>query len=151
MGLLIVCKGADFSACAVDKVEIPADPDCNHEYTNACDTTCNLCGATRTVAHSYVDGFCSVCGARDLENNPYEITEYPVKDGLKGLYDLGGTDSIVNRSNSGAEVGGTTSLHKPENIGIDENYCTFSGNANTSRLFHSRCAVPCQVWETCPC
>ena len=31
---------------------------CNHQYTNACDNTCNLCGTTRTVInHNYNDCF----------------------------------------------------------------------------------------------
>ena len=37
-----------------------------HSYTNNCDTTCNECGATRTVIHTYTnncDVSCNVCGA----------------------------------------------------------------------------------------
>lgn len=38
-----------------------------HAYDNACDTTCNVCGATRTVgAHAYdndCDTTCNICGA----------------------------------------------------------------------------------------
>ena len=29
---------------------------CTHSYDNACDTTCNVCGATRKVTHSYDSG-----------------------------------------------------------------------------------------------
>lgn len=29
---------------------------CDHKYTNGCDTTCNACGATRTVNHSWDGG-----------------------------------------------------------------------------------------------
>ena len=40
---------------------------CTHEYDNACDATCNVCGAVRTVAdHVYdnaCDATCNVCGA----------------------------------------------------------------------------------------
>ena len=40
---------------------------CNHTYSNACDATCNTCGATRTPsAHVYsnnCDTTCNVCGA----------------------------------------------------------------------------------------
>ena len=37
-----------------------------HIYTNNCDTTCNVCGVTRTVIHTYTnncDASCNVCGA----------------------------------------------------------------------------------------
>ena len=40
-----------------------------HTYTNACDTTCNVCGATRSITHNYANATCTkaktctVCGA----------------------------------------------------------------------------------------
>ena len=33
-----------------------------HIYTNACDTSCNVCGETRTITHNYNNGICTVCG-----------------------------------------------------------------------------------------
>lgn len=44
-------------------------PSCTHQYTNACDTSCNLCGATRSITHNYAAATCTapqtckVCGA----------------------------------------------------------------------------------------
>ncbi len=38
-----------------------------HIYDNACDTSCNSCGATRTVSHVYsgaCDQYCNLCGAK---------------------------------------------------------------------------------------
>ena len=38
----------------------------NHDYENECDTTCGVCGATRTASHVYsgtCDQYCDVCGA----------------------------------------------------------------------------------------
>jgi len=38
-----------------------------HAYDNSCDTSCNVCGATRTVSHVYsgsCDQYCNVCGAK---------------------------------------------------------------------------------------
>ncbi len=38
----------------------------NHTYTNTCDTTCNACGASRTIKHNYTDNCdttCNICGA----------------------------------------------------------------------------------------
>ncbi len=40
-----------------------------HTYDNACDTSCNVCGTTRTVTHVYsgaCDTSCNVCGALRL-------------------------------------------------------------------------------------
>lgn len=44
------------------------DPDavCAHYYSNICDDTCNVCGATRTTTHEYnnaCDTVCNICGA----------------------------------------------------------------------------------------
>lgn len=39
---------------------------CEHVYDNACDTTCNECGAERTITHTYdndQDESCNICGA----------------------------------------------------------------------------------------
>ncbi|MBE6807554.1 MAG: hypothetical protein E7527_06100 [Ruminococcaceae bacterium] len=41
----------------------------NHTYDNACDASCNVCGATRTATHTYsgdCDTSCNVCGALRL-------------------------------------------------------------------------------------
>ena len=38
-----------------------------HTYDNTCDSTCNSCGATRTVTHTYsgaCDQYCDVCGEK---------------------------------------------------------------------------------------
>lgn len=49
------------------------DPTGKHTYDNACDTSCNVCGATRTITHTFGTGwkysgkghwhYCTVCGA----------------------------------------------------------------------------------------
>jgi len=42
--------------------DVPDEP-CAHEYDNACDAECNLCGETRTVGdHVWVNGACDICG-----------------------------------------------------------------------------------------
>ena len=44
--------------------------ECEHTYTNDCDTTCNKCNATREIEHTYTndcDTTCNVCnGAREV-------------------------------------------------------------------------------------
>ena len=61
--------------CGATKTETIAKAD--HTYSNSCDTDCNICGATRTITHSYStkwssDGSkhwhaCTVCGAKTDE------------------------------------------------------------------------------------
>ncbi len=58
------CEGAE-----VDKAE--------HTFDNACDAACNVCGATRSITHTYASEWskdatnhwhaCTVCGAKDAE------------------------------------------------------------------------------------
>ena len=50
---------------------------CGHAYDNVCDTTCNICGETRTVgAHVYdnaCDTTCNICGAvRTVDAHVYD-------------------------------------------------------------------------------
>ena len=55
-----------------EKIDLAA-----HTYTNACDTACNVCGATRTITHDYAETLtegetthwyaCSVCGDKKDE------------------------------------------------------------------------------------
>ena len=142
MGILIKCAGSTFAPkYVIDTVEIP-DVECEHEYDNACDAECNLCGATRAVTHDYVDGYCTICGKKD-PNKVWTIAEYPVKAGLKGLYDLGGTaeDSLVNHApephvNTAAEkIDGT--------YVVKDDYITFSGATNSTR-FHTYLRLPAE-------
>ena len=49
---------------------------CNHEYTSDCDTTCDICGATRTVdvehkVDDVCDKDCNVCGAAVTPTHKY--------------------------------------------------------------------------------
>lgn len=47
---------------------------CEHTWTNDCDTTCNKCGATRTITHTYdfdCDPTCNICGATRTANCSY--------------------------------------------------------------------------------
>ena len=46
----------------------------NHSYDNACDTTCNICGETRSTTHTYggsCDTTCNVCGATRSSTNSH--------------------------------------------------------------------------------
>ena len=45
-----------------------------HTYSNSCDTTCNTCGATRSVSHTYsnaCDTSCNICGATRSVTHTY--------------------------------------------------------------------------------
>ena len=136
MGILIKCAGSTFAPkYVIDTVEIP-DIECEHEYDNACDAECNLCGATRAVTHNYVDGFCTICGKKD-PNKVWTIAEYPVTDGLKGLYDFGSATengSLYNHANP-ALVPTLTEITADGGKWTEEaNYATFSGNTNKCRV-----------------
>lgn len=55
-----------------------------HKYTNACDTSCNTCGATRTISHTYTnscDTSCNTCGYTRTITHSYK-TEWS-QDGSK--------------------------------------------------------------------
>ena len=62
-------------ACA-DKCEGHEPSACEHVYDNACDTDCNVCGATRTTTHAYdndCDTDCNVCGEeREVGEHAYD-------------------------------------------------------------------------------
>ncbi|MBQ3202918.1 MAG: carbohydrate binding domain-containing protein [Clostridia bacterium] len=50
-----------------------------HKYDNDCDTSCNVCGTTRTVTHTYsgsCDTSCNVCGALRLLINANHTYSY---------------------------------------------------------------------------
>lgn len=61
-----------------------------HTYTNACDKTCNVCKAARTVSHTYktvkkaatasANGYsykkCSVCAAQTTKQTYYKVTSF---------------------------------------------------------------------------
>ena len=65
---------------------------------------------------------------------PVTIADYPVTDGLKGLYDLGGTAeaTLVNHAPTPHINTADEKLESP--VVVSEDYCTFTGTANTSRF-----------------
>ena len=64
-------------ACEKDKCENAGDK-AEHTYDNACDVSCNVCGAERTVgAHTYdnaCDTTCNTCGATRTTSHDYADT-----------------------------------------------------------------------------
>ncbi len=83
-------KHEECSVCGIKRNENTVIPATNkHIYDNACDTTCNGCGKTRTITHSYkwiidkaencgVNGAkheeCTVCGAKRNTNTVITAT-----------------------------------------------------------------------------
>ena len=64
---------------------VSAAPECEHEYDNACDASCNKCGATRSVGDhvdANTDNKCDSCGA-DL--TPVDTSVAPA-DGTYKMY-----------------------------------------------------------------
>ena len=69
-GILGNDSGIEYPDGGGDNTGNGGDNACTHEYDNGCDTTCNLCGETRTVA-DHADGddedtLCDVCKKYDF-------------------------------------------------------------------------------------
>lgn len=58
---------------AANQIWTLESPECSHTYDNVCDTSCNNCGATRTITHTFSSSYdsnenthwkaCTICGA----------------------------------------------------------------------------------------
>lgn len=82
----------------------------------------------------YIIGKVDIPDVPDEPVEPVTIADYPVQDGLKGLYDLGGTAeaTLVNHA---PEPHINTADEKLESLAVvSEDYCTFTGVANKCRL-----------------
>lgn len=79
---------------------------CEHEYENACDATCNLCGDVRDASHEYKDTYfhgsthhwkrCAVCGEA-AEKAPYSVKDGACADcgkPLSKISDIDGTAGL---------------------------------------------------------
>ena len=88
-------KHQECTVCGAKKDENTTIPATNvHTYTNACDTTCNVCGNTRSISHTYQNGVCTVCGFEKNHTGVQEIDgqKYLYVDGKttrRGLYKIG--------------------------------------------------------------
>lgn len=68
------CKHSYTNACDASCNVCYARRTVKHSYTNACDTTCNVCNAKRTVKHTYTnncDATCNVCNAKRTAKHTY--------------------------------------------------------------------------------
>ena len=82
-------------------------PSHSHTYSNACDTSCNTCGATRSVSHTYsnaCDTSCNVCGkTRTAEK--HKITSYTFTNATTYPFSLSdGVYSSTNTANSSSST-----------------------------------------------
>ena len=69
------------TVCAGVLVTKLIEPTGKHTYDNTCDTKCNVCGAERTVEHTFGTGwkysgkghwhYCTICGAADVTKEHY--------------------------------------------------------------------------------
>ena len=97
----------------------------SHTYSNACDTTCNVCNAKRTVSgHKYsnsCDNNCNVCGAKRSVSHSYKTTGTTKatlsKDGkiVKKCSKCGGTT--------------TTTIKKIKTVKLSATSYTYNGKA----------------------
>ena len=68
-----------------------------HSYDNNCDTTCNVCGAERTIYHDWsnLDGICKVCSAECAHEDTYNNLIRPVQN-ADGTWGKGKIVKICN-------------------------------------------------------
>ena len=103
---------------------------CTHSYDNSCDPNCNLCGATRTVKHSYNEG---------------EVTTAPTctKEGVKTFTCTGcgaTTTEAVAKTSHTYDEGKVTTAPTCTKDGVKTFTCSGCGATNTetvSKLGHS--------------
>ncbi len=63
------CSHTYDNACDTTCNKCGATRSTSHTYTNACDTSCNTCGYTRSITHTYsseCDELCNICGAKRI-------------------------------------------------------------------------------------
>ena len=86
----------------------------------------------------------------DVPAEPKTIADYPVQDGLQGLYDLGEDYGLVNENDlwSPINYAPTDAYYQPTdtpqfagNCNIEENYVTFSGKGSDARM-HTYLRIP---------
>ncbi len=116
-----------------------------HDYDNACDTTCNTCGYTRTITHSYKTEWdndsaqhwhsCSVCGdAKDVAEHQFDddrdetcnVCQY-----VRTVYVVGDTDGSDKIDKDDA-IYLLMATFFPEDYPLDQN-CDFDGNGTVNK------------------
>ncbi len=108
---------------------------CEHSYDNTCDTSCNLCGATRTVTHSWGAITsndtqhwykCSVCGQeKDRENHH------------------GGTATCKDKANCvdcGKQYGDLAQCSYTAEV-TETKYLKAAATCNTKAIYYKSCPV----------
>ncbi len=100
---------------------------CPHSYSNACDKTCNLCNATRTVgAHRYTnncDTTCNICNATRRINHAYR--DYVTKATLSK------NGKIVRKCSVCSSVYRTTTVYYAKTIKLSATSYTYNGKTKT--------------------
>ncbi len=109
-----------------------------HKYDNACDKTCNVCGATRTVpSHVYTnacDTDCNVCGAKRTVTHTYSTAYDAVCDVCGHIREsvirpsLGSTKHTVTDTTVGKITAGLTIESLLVNLDGGENCKVYNGS-----------------------
>ncbi len=134
---------------------------CTHKYTNTCDTTCDLCGATRTVTHNFAkrtvvkattsrNGYilteCSLCGKDKSKSTIY----YPKNISLSGVnYAYSGkviTPKVVVKNSAGQTIASkyytVTYARGRKNVGRYAVTIKFKGNYSGSKTLYFNILPP---------
>ncbi len=117
----IVC-----SVITQKQTTIPVKP---HTYTNACDTTCNICCAKRSIKHTYsnaCDKSCNVCKAtRSITHaNKTTTTKATLKKNGKQ----------VTKCTVCGDVSKTTTVYYPKTIKLEYTTATYNGKAKKPKV-----------------
>jgi uncharacterized repeat protein (TIGR02543 family) len=83
----------------------------SHTYSNNCDTSCNGCGATRTITHTYsytCDTTCNVCGAPRSASHSYPADDCNCTTAIKCSYGCGTVGTAAKSHNYSTVVTNAT-------------------------------------------
>ncbi|MBE6796825.1 MAG: hypothetical protein E7531_00580 [Ruminococcaceae bacterium] len=124
-----------------------------HEYENACDTTCNICGATRTTTHKYGEyckldannhtHTCIICGYSENQAHNYKW----VTDKAAGCHDTGHKHeecTVCHAKRNENTIIPATGKHTYDH-GCDKD-CNVCGETRvTSHKYSNNCDASCNV------
>ncbi len=94
-----------------------------HSYTNACDTSCNVCKSTRKITHTFTnacDTSCNICKATRKITHSYKTTTTKATTSKNG--------SIVKKCTVCGNVASNTTIKYPKTFKLSTSSYTYSGS-----------------------
>ncbi|MBO4432236.1 MAG: fibronectin type III domain-containing protein [Clostridia bacterium] len=109
-----------------DSFSMLTDYRVGHVYSNDCDTSCNYCGAIRTVKHTYsnsCDTKCNVCGAKRSIKHTYKTTT--------GKATFSKNGSIVKKCTVCGKIASKKTIKYAKTFSLSASSYTYSGKVKT--------------------